>query len=176
MNSFLSFWILSFLASPVLSPQTSWIPITFRYCAIRQIWNPKPTPRVFIFLDQLLFPLNNIPALFLLAQLAWAKVCQEWKPELLLPVLDLSHTYYCLIFFSFTFCLFLLAKCLVVSKLIWAWCSVPGPIVDFFPSLSFSGILLFRREQLCSYISAMWLCYKGEYLCICSITFCLIQN
>lgn len=35
MNSFLSRWILSLLASPVLSPQTSWIPIIFRYCASR---------------------------------------------------------------------------------------------------------------------------------------------
>ena len=35
MNFFLSFQILSSLASPVLSPQTSWIPIIFRYCASR---------------------------------------------------------------------------------------------------------------------------------------------
>lgn len=35
MNSFISFRILSFLASPVLFPQTSWIPIIFRYCASR---------------------------------------------------------------------------------------------------------------------------------------------
>lgn len=106
MNSFLSLWILSFLAVPVLSPQTSWNPIIFRYCAIRQIWNPKPTPGVFIFLDRFHFPLNNIPALFLLAQLAWAKVCQEWKPELLLPMLDLNHTYCCLIIFFFFFTFF----------------------------------------------------------------------
>lgn len=35
MNSFLSFQILSSLASPVLSSQTFLVPITFRYCASR---------------------------------------------------------------------------------------------------------------------------------------------